>query len=133
MKDDISIQVLSQTSDNIQKLFDLSTRIDERVKALVVKQSDLNSRLENLIASHTEAIQRLAVAEAKLDTPLQEEIVALQKAFNEVDKRLASVEHSTKGNENRWNSIFQFVTQLVWIVLAAYVLYKLNLNPPPVP
>lgn len=133
MKDDISIQVLSQTSENIQKLFDLSTRIDERVKAIVLKQSDLNARLENLIASHTEAIQRLAVAEAKLETPLQEELQGLQKVINEMDKRLASVEHATKGNENRWNTIFQFITQLVWITLAAYLLYKLNLNPPPVP
>jgi hypothetical protein len=133
MKDDISIQVLSQTSDSIQKLFDLSTRIDERAKAIVIKQTDLQIRLENLIIAHTDAVQRLAVVESKLQIPIHEEMIAFGKSFNEVDKRLAAVEHSSKGNESRWNSMFQFVIQLVWIVLAAYVLFKLNLNPPPVP
>lgn len=133
MKDDISAQLLSQTSDNIQRLFDLTTRIDERVKSIQAKQSDMDGRLSSVMSNHHELVQRLAVAESKLNTPIHEEVDALRRAFIEIEKRLISLEQTSTGHEKRWNGVFQFVVQLVWITLAAYVLYKLNLNPPPVP
>lgn len=133
MKEDISVQLLAQTSDNIQKLFDLSTRIDERVKSLQKDQSEIKEELGEVVDTSHIVIQRIAVAESKLETPLHEEVVLLQKTIIEIDKRLRSLEKTSEGNESRWNAIFQFITQLVWITLAAYVLYKLNLSPPPVP
>ena len=38
MQDNISEKLISKNSENIQKLFDLTTRIDERVKLLKNKE-----------------------------------------------------------------------------------------------
>lgn len=133
MKDDISVQLLTQTSDNIQKLFDLSTRIDERVKSLQQKQVEIDDRLNEVASVHTNIIQRLVVTELKLETPIYEELGQIRKALSEADRRLLALEHVSRGNEGRWDIIFKFAIQLIWITLAAYVLFKLNLNPPPVP
>lgn len=132
-EEDLSVQILAQTSENIQKLFDLSTRIDERVKSIQHSQQDMDSRIEGLLESHTGMLQRLAVLESKNGTHLQGEINELEKTLNSIDKRLSAVEHTSSGNEDRWKTIFNFIIQLVWIVIAAWVLFKLNLNPPPVP
>ena len=61
MSEDLSVQILSQTSDNIQKLFDLSTRIDERVKSIQSKQENLDDRIDTIMESHNELMRTVAV------------------------------------------------------------------------
>ena len=133
MKDDLFVQLLAQTSESIQKLFDLSTRIDERVKFIQSKQADVDGRLTGVVTNHLEVIQRLAVAESRLEALDVDAVEDLEKIVHTLDRRIISLEQTSKGHEHRWNAIFQFAVQLIWITLAAYVLYKLNLNPPPVP
>ena len=67
MPEDLSVQILSQTSDNIQKLFDLSTRIDERVKSIQVKQGDLDNRMNSIVQSHNELMQTVAVLKSSIN------------------------------------------------------------------
>ena len=133
MKEDVSVQLITHTSDNILKLFDLSTRIDERVKSHHVKQCDMEGRLEEIIKRYASLMERVAIAEFKLSAPIEEEIELLRNAINDMDRRMISLEQTSRGNENRWNIILQFAVQLAWIILAAYVLYRLNLSPPPTP
>lgn len=133
MSDDISVKILSQSSENIQKLFDLSTRIDERVKSIQTNQATLENKIESLFGSHNIAMQKIVVLESKdvksIDTKLSE----CQKEITVIDKRLTSVESSSGQNQDRWNKIMNFVIQLVWVILAAWLLMKLNLQAPAVP
>lgn len=137
MPDDISIQILSQTSENIQKLFDLSTRIDERVKSIQAKQEELDKRIDSVITDHNVLMQRFAVMESQSLSPaiasLEKKLAENEKEVDAIDRRLISVEHATSTNQDRWGKISSFVIQLIWIVIAAWVLFKLNLNAPPVP
>ena len=133
MPEDISVQILSQTSENIQKLFDLSTRIDERVKSIQNKQHDLEERLDNVIAAHQEAMQKIAVLESKNGDALEHEIDACKEKFADLDKRLTIIEGFSGRSQDRWNKVFTFVIQLVWVLLASWLLLKLNLQTPSVP
>jgi len=134
---DISTQILSQTSDNIQKLFDLSTRIDERIKSIQTKQDELDKRIESVIDDHNILMQRFAVIESKSLAPsiasLRNKLSEQEKEVNRIDRRLIDIEHTTMTNQDRWGKISSFVIQLIWIVIASWVLFKLNLNAPPVP
>lgn len=136
-EEDLSVQLLSKTSENIQKLFDLSTRIDERVKSIQANQKDAETRLAGLFESISIIQQRLAVVESNKTGEdievIEGEIGSLEKEINTLDKRISAVEKTSTGNEDRWKVISNFIVQLVWIVLAAFVLMKLNLNPPPGP
>lgn len=136
-EEDLYVQLLSKTSENIQKLFELSTRIDERVKSIQSTQKDADTRLAGLFESNSIILQRLAVVEStELGDEIEKvesEIGELGKTLNSIDKRLLSVEKVSSGSEDRWKTITNFIVQLVWIVLAAFVLMKLNLNPPPGP
>ena len=131
--EDISVQILSQTSENIQKLFELSTRIDERVKEIQNKQAGFHERLEKVISGHQNVLQKVAVLESKDGAALIEDIDECKKELVTLDKRIAVVEGSTDQSKDRWNRIFTFVIQLVWVLLAAWLLVKLNLQAPAVP
>lgn len=126
MSEDISMQVLSQASESIQRLFDLSTRIDERVKVIKEQNSGFYSRLDDLGKDLKSIEHRLTILETQ-------EVGQLVKQMNEVDKRVSTLEQKSKGWEGRWNVFATFIIQLVWITLAAWILFKLHLNPPPVP
>lgn len=137
MPNDISMQILSQASENIQKLFDLSTRIDERVKLIQEKQNELDNKINEVISDHNILMQKFAVLESQNLTPV---IISLENKINEqskesnlIDRRLIDVEHATTTNQDRWSKFSSFVIQLIWIVIAAWVLLKLNLNNIPVP
>lgn len=149
--EDISVQILAQTSENIQKLFDLSIRIDERVKLIQANQDDFDHRIENIIKEENEIFRRLILLESKNGSAIKEVVASLSDELGKQkdklaeierrftgtdsasDKRLSALEISNRGSDNRWEKITSFVIQLVWIVLAAWVLTHLNLNPPPVP
>lgn len=137
MPDDISMQILSQTSENIQRLFDLSTRIDERVKSIQQKQEEMDDRINAVITEHNSLMQKLAVLESRSYAPaiasLEQKLTEMNKEMDAIDRRLINVEHATMTNQDRWGKISSFVIQLIWIVIAAWVLFKLNLNAPPVP
>lgn len=130
MPEDISVQILSQTSDNIQKLFDLSTRIDERVKALQDKEAGFNQNIEEVKQHHEEAMRKIAVLES-LNT--EEKFSEAQHELVELDKRLALTENNNNKSQDRWNKILTFIIQLVWVILASYLLMKFNLTSPQVP
>ena len=133
MSDDISVQILAQSSENIQKLFDLSTRIDERVKTIQTNQANLENRIESLFGSHNIAMQKIVVLESRDVKFLDSKISECEKEISSIDKRLSGVESSSGQNQDRWNKIMSFVIQLVWVILAAWLLMKLNIQAPAVP
>ena len=137
MTEDISVKILTQTSENIKHLFDLTTRIDERVKSMQFNQGEFNNRIESLSRDQNSIIQKVAVLES-MDS--EDELKSLSHQINDIkkelialDKRVSQVEGITDNQQDRWKNITSFIVQLVWIVIAAWVLFKLNLNPPPVP
>ena len=126
MHEEIQMQVLAQGANNIQKLFDLVTRIDERVKMLQEQQTDFNEQLIAFKDVQGERMQRIAVLESKDIDGLVEQLTALER-------RVAAVESSSNRSQDRWNKAMAFIIQLAWVVLAAWLLMKLNLTAPAVP
>ena len=137
MAEDISVKILTQTSENIQRLFDLTTRIDERVKSVQGQQDNLNARIENMVSEMNSITKQVAVLESMDDgaamANLSGQLEEVRKQIIEMDKRVAVVEGLSGQQQDRWKNITGFIIQLVWIVIASWLLYKMNLNPPPVP
>lgn len=136
--DDLSKQILNQTTENIQKLFDLSIRIDERVQNLQRCESDLRTTI-NLLKkdladlnlkiivfenySNNEQLQQCQIALIEIDKKINTSLV-------ELDKRITKVESSQQGSANRWDKISSFVIQIIWVIIAAWILATLGLQSP---
>ena len=129
MPESMSVQILTQTSENIQKLFELSTRIDERVKSIQSKQDRIDLQINDVINQYIQLMQKIAVLESTVDA----EILNCEKQIVEIDKRLSRLENEDGKKTEKWKGIVNFIVQLVWIVIAAYILTKLNLQAPAVP
>jgi len=54
----------------------------------------------------------------------------LNDNIHELEIRIKTVEISQKDHDQNWKSIFNFVVQIIWVTMAAYILLKLGLQPP---
>lgn len=162
MSDDLSTQILNQTTESIQKLFDLSTRIDERVKTLQECEGTLKTKVQELkeevaaIQTHlkvldvngTEGVKELkdrvkqlefrAMSEETVSQQLQQcqlALVELDKklgsTLQEFEMRITAVASSQQGTEDRWGKVTTFAIQLIWVIVAAWILATLGLQAPP--
>jgi predicted nucleic acid-binding Zn-ribbon protein len=137
MPEDISIQILTQTAENIQQLFNLSSRIDEKVKAVKEQQEDLSKQISTIAKDYTEIMKKVAVLESHSGNEgLSGVLTKIEQQNREIsvmDKRLSTVEAATDNNQDRWKTITSFLVQLVWIIIAAWALMRLGISQPPLP
>ena len=55
----------------------------------------------------------------------------MRKEVKDMDKRLTSAEYIASGFESRWKTFVGYIVQLIWIIIACWILLKLNLTSPP--
>jgi hypothetical protein len=89
---------------SIKSIDSLTTRIDERVQSLIKKQ-------------------------IKFD----EDVVNLHENIHKMELRLSTLENSNNKSDQRWKGVTGFAVQLIWVILAAWLLYKLGIQSPDVP
>lgn len=106
------------------------SRLDERIKIIQQQQSDLEERIEETLHEHNEILQKTAVIEARLEIKNGKRIA---EYILDLDQRINAIELASCRNKDRWNQMMNFIVQLAWVVLAAWVLTKLNLQPPSLP
>ena len=151
-------QYFLQVSESIKDLFELSTRIDERVQAIMKKQDETDNKLESMNESIGKMSSRISVLEAKTPELYKKDIGTLFDRIHENNIHLENLKNKsdtnvpiiqaveershrntadiqqlkgqTQENEGRWKSAFGFVIQIVWVILAAYLLFKLGIQAP---
>ena len=129
----------SNQSD-VNKLLEISTRIDERLKSIQDKQNRLETKLSDMAHEHGKSLQKIAVLESKDDCStvcgihqVVDHLDDVVKTINDLDKRVVVVEMATDKSQNRWRQMSTFVIQLIWVLLASWLLLKLNLQAPAIP
>lgn len=129
-------QMLQQTTESVQKLYDLASRTDEKVINLQNSEKDLRNKIHEL----NQIIS--TIDKNKLDDAFYDQLTKCQSALLEIDKKLANncvefdkritaLESSKADSANRWEKISNFALQLIWVIIAAWVLASLGLQSPP--
>jgi predicted nuclease with TOPRIM domain len=110
----------------LAQLADITTRMDERLKSIKDKQIEIDQKIEDVLHKHNSLLERVLKLEANDNEELFDDVKA-------IDKRLSSIEYVSGGFENKWKTFSSYVIHLIWIVIACWVLMKLNLTTPPIP
>lgn len=118
----------SQVNESINSLIELTTRVDERVINMIRKQELTDEK----ISSQLEALSDLNTKVKILETSTKD-ISEKANDMHKLELRVQLLENSSSNQENRWKTIFGFAIQLVWVILAAFLLFKLGIQAPAVP
>jgi len=115
---------------SINSMLDLVTRIDERVLALTQKGLNLEKELDLQLDSLNELYSKVQVLESQNS---KTDIKNLENDYHNINLRIQTLENSSSKQELRWKSMLTFAIQLIWVILASYLLYKLGIQSPEVP
>lgn len=124
----MEIQKPEFSNEMLIKLSDITTRMDERIKSIQIKEEELDKKNENINQKYIEIFHKIVNIEAN-QSSIMENIIKI----NEIDKRLSKLEEINGTQNERWKNVANFLIQLVWVILAAYLLTKLNLQAPDIP
>lgn len=126
-----------QVNNSIKSIVELTTRIDERVQLMMKKQEFLENKIEDHIDDANELKTDFKLLDSKSGKTLQEEVVRISDDIYSIDNRLKALE---KDSENKNNNIkevsktvLNFIVQIIWVIVASYLLYKLNIQSPSIP
>ena len=150
-----------EITDAMKALFDLTGRIDERVKMLIetndkiytlinrLEERATNASEKSALMSEKVAAMEIKFAELKSDThafrldmktdvksefdSIQTDLSEYYDSKSDLERRFAIIEKSDNQQENRWKIAIGYVIQTIWVVVVCYLLYKLNLQTPPIP
>lgn len=128
-----------ELSESINNSYQLMSRIDERMQALIKKQDSLEEKIEERAEFYASTATRLSLIEDKTKTlriessRMHEDLSKIKDKLHEIEMHLQTLQISSQGQESKWKVIFNFGLQLAWVLLAAFLLYKLGWQAPGVP
>ncbi len=128
--EDLSTKILSQTTDSIQKLFDITTRIDERIKTCIDRCHILEEKIQEVAEINFGVKESLAVLKSQNVYGSLEDI---NVDVRELQNKLSHLEQTSEGFKSNWDAIVKFIVQIIWLVVGAWILFKLGLAPPNLP
>lgn len=120
-------------SENIHRLLELGNRLDERVKSIQERQLTIDRRLEEVSDRQLGLVQRITVLESRGVQEICENLDTVKIETDRIEKRLLALEGDNGRNNDRWKYMSNFFVQLIWVILASYLLLKLNLQSPALP
>lgn len=128
--EDLPTKLLSQATDNIQKLFDITTRIDEKVKSTIEYSINLEIKIQKI----TEVIALLKEANAVLNfQDIPKNLENIETIIAQMQNKISHIEKTSKGFKSKWDTAVKFLVQIIWLVVGAWILFKLGLGPPNLP
>lgn len=137
---DVNDVLYKEVIGSIKSLFDLSVRVEERVKMMLEKQTQMDARIESLSKTQADAATKVSILETRNGEELKEEIVKVEESIHEIEKELRNIElrlHSVEGasddSKQKWASFYSFIREVAFVIIVCYLLYRLELQGPELP
>lgn len=129
-----------QLSESIKNIFELTSRIDERVKILIEQQNATNHKVEKLVENDQGILSRIAILESKGNNGLKaqvdslmQEIADLKKCQKDLEKEkeklkleISALNIYSQQNVGRWQWIGDAAFKIFMATMAAILAWKLE-------
>ncbi len=115
-----------QVSESIKLVFDLTSRIDERVKFLVEQHGEANDKIEKLMDRQEGIVSRLSVLENKNGNGLKEDVYDMKNLVRALEIKVASLEIHSASHTNKWSTATDFVFKVIVTAIGAMLAWKIG-------
>ena len=127
-RDDILEKNDNQFTKSLHELYEMTARIDERLKSVSEKQIEFENKIEKY-SGLSERLVGLESSGIKSDVEkIKSDIQSLEKMMHGFDVILNNIKFQTKSHENRWQKTLDIIVQIGVVVAAALVIYRLGLE-----
>lgn len=158
-EDEMFIDQYNQVTESIKSIFDLTSRIDERVKMLVERQNDADIRYDKVLELLQQLVNRVTILESKdisnvkidvneinkrvaimesfeakhnvEDIGAKQDIEDIKQKIHTLDLRVEAINMRTVTQEGRWAKLFDLVFKLTIMLIGGYLLFRFGWQSPP--
>lgn len=131
-----SDQFYQQIADSIKLVFDLTSRVDERVKFLIQQHNADYEKMEKLADKVEENSVKLFFLEKKIANGMTSDLNEMQEDIQDMKIKISNLEIHTDLNQGKWRNISGFFFQVAITIIGAaltiitgILLWKLGINP----
>jgi hypothetical protein len=156
---EILTEQYNQVSGSIKSVFDLTSRIDERVKMLVERQNIADERYDKVLELLQQLVNRVTILESKdisnVKTDLNDmnkkiaimensetkhdkessvtkhDMEDIKQKIHTLDLRVEAINMMTATQESRWAKLFDLVFKLTIMLIGGYLLFRFGWQAPP--
>lgn len=125
----LSPEFFAQVSESIKSVFDITSRIDERVKIIMEKQTDVDRRLQQAMEYINTITSRVIVLESRDERAVKDQVERAANRLIELEKQFEIMKLQQAGSEGKWKQVIAFGAQIALAVATAYIAFKLKLIP----
>lgn len=132
MGDYVLREDFSHVCDVMRSLQETALRVDERVKIILERQSQSDTNIQENRNLLNAMISRVTILESRNETELKIIVEKNRERLFDLEKQVQALSFRESSHDTRWKVVIDVVSKILWTVTAAYVLYKLGFNPPPI-
>jgi len=122
-----------QVNDSLKLVFDITSRIDERMKTLVEHNNESKERIEKLCDQQNILLNRITILEnrnsAQVIYDLKNEITILDNKVDHLSERCVHVEKEVNQNTSKWTALIDFTFKIGVVIIGSIILWKMGLQP----
>jgi chromosome segregation ATPase len=113
----------SEITSSIKALQEVDSKLMDRTKQLSRQMSDLNKEFGQINEYKHDLDARIRVLES-------EDVEGLRQEVYRLDSKINAFETQHDDSKEKWRVAMNFVIQLAWVSMAAWLLLKLGLQAP---
>ena len=116
----------NKLSESVKLVFDLTIRIEERLKILVEQHNSSSEKIEKLMERQENLFSRISVLENRNGNHFRDDIKDLEENLQAVKAKVAVLEINSGQQENKWKLAVDFVFKLIMVIIGAVLTWKLG-------
>lgn len=132
MTKDINENFYKEVSDSLKLVFDLTSRIDERMKIVIAGNTETKEKIEKLASQYNDILTRVSLLENRNTNREIDELKADIKTFSDdmdsINIKVIEMEKDLKSHSYKWSNLVDFVFKIAVIVIGGVILWKLGVK-----
>ena len=117
-----------QVFDSIHSLFELTSRIDERVKLITESYAKMEIKFDTIVKSQQELLQRVTTLEAKNGAELKKAVEELSERMRKIELQVQTIDFLAKGSQNKWDKAIEYGMKILVAIAAAFLTFKIGMG-----
>lgn len=121
-----------KVTDTMSSIQETTLRVDERVKVLLERQGKSDININEIRDNISNLVNRVSILESKDATEMKTQVDKNREKISAIENQLNILTLKESHHDGRWKIIFDYVGKVIWIIVSAYILWRLGLNAAPI-
>lgn len=114
----------TEVAHSIRSLFELTSRIDERVKSTAETSDRTETKIEQIMRVQNDLMNRISVLEKTADNGNKETIEKLNTTVDDLNRRVTGLEIGIAKSRSIWDKVTDYIMKILVAIAAAYFMWK---------